>query len=505
MQTATGRNCWDDHLAPSHSEGGFTLVELLVVVVIIPLVIGAISVALISVMTQQSNVSNKVSDSQDTQQISASFVQDIQTAFEITTNPNVTGPIPCGSHPPVLSLWWGSAPQTVVSYAVVPEVSGNALFRYTCTNGGSTTPTAGKALSYDVQSGLVPVLTGESCQPGFLSCKPSAQSAANSDWAYTAGIEGVTLNVTAQFSGDRAYQYTLVGVPRESTTASRGAPPPGHATALSLGGSGNNVQCNGSQNATLTVNGALQINSNSSTVASTNNNGSISADQINVGSTSSSSLSGNESPNPPSQTGVTVTDPYAGLAPPVTGLQTATLTPGMTYQGMPVYAGAYQGPGIYVGSLNVPNNTTTILASGIYVLMNGISLTGNQSLATATTGGVDNRGGVLLYAYRGTVSLAGNGTATLSPFNFPPATYAGAPSPWPGIVIWQDGPNGQGAGDPGDSNAVTLVGNGNGNVVNGTVYAPLATVGGSGNGSVLAGSVVAAGLSCNGNGNITIG
>jgi hypothetical protein len=192
------------------------------------------------------------------------------------------------------------------------------------------------------------------------------------------------------------------------------------------------------------------------------------------------------------------------LAPPVTGLLSAALTPGGTYQGYNVYGGTYSGPGIYTSTLTFPNGTTT-MASGVYILMNGISLSGQQSVQSATTGGVDGNGGVLLYDFRGSVSLTGQGQATLAPFNLAPATYVGAPSPWPGIVIWQDGVGGQGPTDPGNTNYVALSGNGIGNVINGTVYAPSATAGTQGNGSLTAGSVVSAGVACGGNGAFTIG
>ena len=43
-------------------ENGFTLVELLIVVTILPLIIGALSLGIISVFSLQSSVSNRVTD-----------------------------------------------------------------------------------------------------------------------------------------------------------------------------------------------------------------------------------------------------------------------------------------------------------------------------------------------------------------------------------------------------------------------------------------------------------
>jgi prepilin-type N-terminal cleavage/methylation domain-containing protein len=486
-------------------EQGFTLIELLVVVVILPLVIGAISVALISVMTQQTSVTNKVSDSQDTQMVSASFVQDVQSASQITTSSSVGNPVVCGTQSstqtPILSLLWGDSPQVVVSYDVVQQGSNYALFRYLCANGGSATATSGKVIAHDVQSSLTAAISGQSCPPASLGCSPMP-TAASSGWASTAGVSGVTLNVNSRLAGDQTYNYSLTGVPRTSTSSSRGGASPGHPTALTLGATGTSVSCGGSSNAGMTINGTLQINSTSSTVASTNNNASISADAIDTASTSATSLSGNESPSTPSQTGITVPDPFVGLAPPVTGLQTASLTPGSTYQGYSVYGGTYSGPGIYTSTLTFPNGTTT-MASGVYILMNGIKLSGQQSVQSAATGGFDGKGGVLLYVVGGSVSLRGQGQATLAPFDYAPTNYdAGvipaqaAPSPWPGIVIWQD---------KGDTNNLALSGNGVGNVISGTVYAPSAIAGTQGNGALTAGSIVSAGIACGGNGAFTIG
>jgi hypothetical protein len=289
-------------------------------------------------------------------------------------------------------------------------------------------------------------------------------------------------------------------------------------------GTGDSVTCGGSSNTSLTVNGTLQINSTSGTVASTNGNGSISADAIDTGSTSTTSLSGNVSPSTPSQTGVTVADPFATLTPPVTNLVAnasmiaAQATPGgtNTYQGYNIYSGSsIVAPGIYTSTVTFPNSTTT-LTSGVYIFMNGLSLAGNSSqvVQSATTGGTDGKGGVLLYLYRGQYSITGNGGANLSPFDHAPTSpaYIGAPSPWPGIVVWQDGVGGQGSNnpadptyDPGDTQTLKLAGNGNGSSYTGTIYAPAAAAGTNGNGGLVAGSIVAASLTCGGNGTFTIG
>ncbi len=494
--------CARRRLREGGADSGFTLIELLVVITILPLVVGAITVALLSVITQQTTATNKVSDSQDTQTVSQNFVQDVQNAFALTTNSAVTSPTTCGSHTPILSMYWGSAP-IVVSYDVVTVGNSNYLYRELCTNGGNTTPTSSRAIAYDVQNNLSSSLTinGKSCPPSSVSCyNGTAQQAAAAGWASAVGVTSVQLAVTPQLKGDTVYSYALAGVPRVSSSSSRGfTQPPGHPTALSLGGSGDSVQCAGSSNAGITVDGTLQINSTSNPgpVASTNNNASISAVQIDTGSTSTTSLSGNVSPSTPSQTGVTVTDPYQGMTPPVSGLTTATLTVGGTYQGYHVYAGTYSGPGIYTGSLTFPNGTTT-MASGVYVLMAGMSITGLNTVQS-------DPNGVLIYIYRQSISIAGNGTLSIGPFASTATPYTGAPSPWPGIVIWQDGAGTQGGSDAGDSTTMALSGNGGADLITGTVYAPDAAVGTGGNGALTVGSIVSSSIACGGNGSFTIG
>ena len=108
-RTRDGRN----QRTLGHNEGGFTLIELLVSVVILPLVVGAIAVALVSVFSQQSGVSNRISDSGDAQVVSSNFVNDVQSAAFVTTlgaPQNLVPPqsAPCGPSPQVLGLQYQS-------------------------------------------------------------------------------------------------------------------------------------------------------------------------------------------------------------------------------------------------------------------------------------------------------------------------------------------------------------------------------------------------------------
>ena len=76
------------------SDAGFTLVELLVVLVIMPLIVGAIAAAII-VSYQDSGVAgNRISDSSNAQLVSEYFGRDIQGAQYITTSQNAASTPP---------------------------------------------------------------------------------------------------------------------------------------------------------------------------------------------------------------------------------------------------------------------------------------------------------------------------------------------------------------------------------------------------------------------------
>lgn len=126
----------------NRSDGGFTLVELLVVSIILPLVIGALSLGIVAVFSQQSNLTGRLSGSTDLQTMDATYIRDVESASTLT---NQSTPPVCGSAgTQLLGLTW-SGGQTNVSYV---EVFGNGsgslgfnaqIQRLYCVN-GSTTP-----------------------------------------------------------------------------------------------------------------------------------------------------------------------------------------------------------------------------------------------------------------------------------------------------------------------------------------------------------------------------
>ena len=67
-------------------EAGFTLIELVIVVIILPIVLGGIAVALLSVFGLQDQTQNRIGDSNDEQVSSSTFNKDVQSAQEIETD-----------------------------------------------------------------------------------------------------------------------------------------------------------------------------------------------------------------------------------------------------------------------------------------------------------------------------------------------------------------------------------------------------------------------------------
>ena len=229
-------------------EEGFTLIELLIVVVVMPLIVGALSLGLISVFKLQSGVSSRLGDTVDSQVVASTYQNDVSSALTVTAASGQTG-LQCGQagEYQLLGLAWGGLPiknqqgdpyATVVSYVEVLTGGQWELVRQYCTNGYSQTPVSSTTVAYNV---LPPCASGiaSSCQrsaqifnqPGSttnqpLNVGPSGlagvlDSAANSSWVPVVDATDSSLNVTrVEFAlaaktatEQNAYQYTLAAVP----------------------------------------------------------------------------------------------------------------------------------------------------------------------------------------------------------------------------------------------------------------------------------------------------
>src|ERR1700722_14079501 len=202
------------------SEEGFSLIELLVVVVVLPVIVGAIALALISVFSLQGKASSSLTASGDAQVVSANYVGDVQSSNWITTNAaymcTTTGTSVLAitsdtSNPGAASTWSPSNSPTVVTYAIVPEGSSNSLFRTVC-SGGSATPTFSTVVSHNVPACVLP------CQLTTIT-PASASSVASTGWAAAPGISGVNLTITEVSSN---YTDNLTAVPRVWNPSSGG-------------------------------------------------------------------------------------------------------------------------------------------------------------------------------------------------------------------------------------------------------------------------------------------
>ncbi|HEV3268276.1 MAG TPA: CshA/CshB family fibrillar adhesin-related protein [Acidimicrobiales bacterium] len=235
MKRPTGRTssgliskCWRKRR--QRGSEGFTLVELLIVVTILPLVVGGLAVGLLSVFSLQSSVSNRLGNTADSQVVSSHFENDVQSAAEITTAPSNSS-AECGpaNEVQLLGLEWnpfstGGAYQNVVSYADVQNGTSYSLVRYYCSAGFSNTTYTTTIISYNVN----PPCPATACQ-GPATVSPSAvATAASTAWTLTQPVTKVEFFL-AEPSATEAngnFLYTLAAVPAASAavTVANGAP-----------------------------------------------------------------------------------------------------------------------------------------------------------------------------------------------------------------------------------------------------------------------------------------
>jgi len=216
------------------SNDGFTLIELVIVIGVMPLVIGALAVGLLSVFSLQSSVSNRLTDSGDAQVVSVNFQNDVQSAALITTASSpVTAPTtPCqpagASGYQVLGLQLGNG--NLISYTATatsnPKVDN--LFRNRCDSAGNVLTSA--VVAHDIPNPTMtpapPVLVTVTCTTGNPTCAvgppPANTPAYASDWQSTVGITGVYFNTTAPGS---TFKYRVVAVPAASASSTQLATP----------------------------------------------------------------------------------------------------------------------------------------------------------------------------------------------------------------------------------------------------------------------------------------
>jgi large repetitive protein len=449
---------------------GFTLVELLVVITIMPLIVGAIATGFITTLRNDTSVTNRVSDSHDAQITSAYFERDVQSAQYASTSPSPM----CGTTQQLLGLSWtttastGTVVTNNVSYTMSPTTS--ALVRTFCSNGNTSTvplahgafpaspaPSVGScpgtgfgstATSCGLSGANAYAAVTLTCTDGSTTCANGATPQVTTPQsAGGTGVSTIRLDVLEHQSN---FTYHVTASPRGWKAPANQAGGVAGSPALELTGINPSASLQGSAACSLTINGVASINTSTSGAISLSNDPTFTATDIYSQTPTPVSP---VSASPPVIVGPPLADPFASLVPPTTAITDVPVT---------VKNSAFSASG---------------QLDGIYILNHGMSVSG------PVTSGPD---GVLLYLAGGSIDLTGTDNVILSK---PVADY----DP---VIIWIA------ASDTGGS--VSLGGNGNVTSIGGTIYAPTGLVslnGGGTGGGVNASGIVANTLTCQGGGN----
>lgn len=204
-------------------DSGLTLVELLVVLLIVPVIAGAIGFAIFSAFSVQKNVTGSVNASGNLQEMSSTFYKDVASAIKMTTDPNAPQ---CGTGTQLVGMEWkldGGQYDNVVSYSLMtsPGSSTDTLVRESCSLGSNPTPTTTTVVSGNISPQQAPP-----------TVSPTALAALTSQgWVSSNGITNVQLSVVEPSSG---VHYALDSVPQLSNSSVQATPPgsPGSATEV---------------------------------------------------------------------------------------------------------------------------------------------------------------------------------------------------------------------------------------------------------------------------------
>jgi hypothetical protein len=208
----------------------------LIVTTVLPLIIGALSVGLISVFSLQSGVASRLSNTSDSQVVAANYQSDVQGTSFITTDSTPTTRCTSSSvnGTQLLGLWSNvnSSTQVLVSYVSVPVVSGStttySLVRLYCSGNGaqwSSTPTI-STLSNNLPQGQAPPTI--TCVAS-ISSSVCSNTLAGQGWLSSQNISQVSMTIaqpsTASDGKTGADTYTLVSSPAaSSSTGNSGSP-----------------------------------------------------------------------------------------------------------------------------------------------------------------------------------------------------------------------------------------------------------------------------------------
>lgn len=426
---------------------GFTLVELLIVVAVLPLVVGSITAGFLVTLSNKNTTQSRFSDSHDAQLTSTYFVRDVQSASLVSTS----GSTFCGRSSYLLGLAWYQQPSdTTITSESVYALTNGLLTRTTC---GGTSGTETLAHDWNPQTsanGSVTATVTVFCSDGSRTCAdsptPIPTTTTNSN---KASVNQIAIHVVENRSGytfrlnasPNGWSVTGAGCAQSGSCPGKATPPPLHMigtdSAVTLG-----PNCN------VNVTGiAATDNSTPNKISG----GSFNATEIYWTGTSGGPASNS---NVPVVSGPPLADSFAGLTPPARG--SAGVTTIQRQQDWPA----------------------SNVLSGIYYVSGSVNI---NSALTDVDPSTQAKNPVLIYvAPGGSLSMTGSGSLDIE-----------TPTPaYDPIVIW--------AASSGQN--VSLNG---GSTLNGTIYDPNGTVvlnGGGSSGQISATTIDANKLLCNGGG-----
>lgn len=417
-------------------EEGFTLIELLIGIVITGLLFGVIAGALIVGLKTTDATSQRFSESHDAQVTSAYLANDVQSAASVAVS---SGSATCGTM---------GTPTNLVNFTY----AGGQIAAYSCgTVNGETRVTRSFTGSNDV---VVAHFAG-AARPN-VTC-PSSPCTSTPNVVKISFIEA---------SG---YAFSLLGTRRLST----GAPADGvvspRLTLLAFGSSPLWIAggCNHGQivsgtciddpdtpdttdNPSLTVNGNLYVNSTLSNAVKLTGKKSMKLTITNGGDFKIQTPGGCTGCTPATVTCSacvwTGSRPWTGFSPALPDplrfmADPVSSSPGSCSGGTPVVCQ----PGVYATELKLTRSAT--LNPGIYILTQGMSVTGNSTQLSGS--------GVMLFVRGGNLSFGGGSALSLSP----PTTGT-----YKDILIFQSRSNSNALTINGGTSAILTFG--------GVIYAP---------------------------------
>jgi type II secretory pathway pseudopilin PulG len=430
-----------------HDEAGFTLAELIVAIAIEALIFGALATAFVVLLHGGTQVNDNLTRSSDARFAANYLISDARNSsgpdislINTTTCPDPTPPV-AGTATPVALFGWRTLSSSGVSTANLSNyvlVNGSLLRRH-CEGGVLTSDL--------VLAGNIGSVT--------VACDPVANCSGDPTSITVTITETAETVVDPRAPVVAPYSYSLTAAFRQRVSSGSALPPSTPHPVILLGG-----PCGGASgvsvigSGTMRVYGDAYINTADGPTCkalSIDGGGSYSAGSTSI-LTGGSCFAGAGLTCPPySAYSPALVDPYASLPVPSTS--------GMTNRSdsCSSYGDQTALPGVYANPFSPGGGATCTLASGIYVLRNGLN-TNNGGITIKSAAG-----GVLIYTTGGSFVVSGGSSINIA---------AQTTGPYAGIALWQAAA---------DTNAVTF-NNGGTIVISGVLYAPgaqLSIVGGA--------------------------